>query len=253
LHRSSETFFLSSKTFLIAFLHSPDSLIGGSWQNFVIYLKTIVLDYFTKNTTIDIALFLLFISSTFWIIQLRPKLLLPALLLMIFARFRSNEIFHLGPFVVTLLILNTTVMLQKNISKISKVVIAVLSIPLMFFALEHYLLFLQEKPPVISSYQVEISNQIRQCKKNNQKLLVLDGDTFLYYLSDTLLETKYFYYLPWFEPTDKIRLAIKTKIESDSNQLIYLPPTNETDYRFFFADYIRQNYKQVCQNVWTIK
>jgi len=134
-----------------------------------------------------------------------------------------------------------------------KIALIFLCIPFLIITSSSYVSHFQQKNPVVSQVQVNNAKNIAENSQKDDSLLVIDGDTYLYYLSDRLPATRYFYYLPWFVPSERITSEVARTVSFRTADTIFMENVGENDYRYQLVSSLESNYSGVAPNVWKVK
>jgi len=250
--RSSQELFSALRAFISTFIHIPMAISNNSFSELPSYLQIMFSEFFLHLANIEVAMLLLLLTTIMLLLWKKPVFTLPAILLLIFLRFRSNELFHIGPFVAGMVIFASVLFFQLKERKV-KIALIFLCIPFLIITSSSYVSHFQQKNPVVSQVQVNNAKNIAENSQKDDSLLVIDGDTYLYYLSDRLPATRYFYYLPWFVPSERITSEVARTVSFRTADTIFMENVGENDYRYQLVSSLESNYSGVAPNVWKVK
>lgn len=128
--RSSQELFSSLWVFFSTLFHIPKAIVDGSFSELPNYLLIMFSEFFLHVLNIEVATLLLLLVTIALLLWKKPVFTLPAIILLIFLRFRSNEFFHIGPFISGLVIF---VSMLLSHAKERKVIIALVFLCIPFF------------------------------------------------------------------------------------------------------------------------
>ncbi len=156
--------------------------------------------------------------------------------------FRSNEIFHLSPLFLLIVIV---VSLGFFENKKSRLLSSIFFILLIYNLIPTYLSRLQEKSSYITDDLFRLSKTIKNNSLVSDRIMVVDGNMIYYLLAQRLPSCKYHYYLPWLEETPKIKKAFEACLNSDKTKLVVVP-----DIKHFYntESIMEKNYQVLSTN-----
>ncbi len=183
------------------------------------------------------------------------KWLIPLILLSITLRSRTNELFHLSPFYVSLWVA-VSVILVWAVSQKKKHLAGTLSlvylawISLLF---PSFLAQITQQKPIIHPDMIARAEQVRSYAEPGDQLLVLGGHTLYYQLTGMLPAAKQMYYLPWFTMVPKMHDELDAVIDTKKADIIiiedYAESKETTHYAYDIAVKVRAQYRDVGNTI----
>jgi hypothetical protein len=156
------------------------------------------------------------------------KKIVPAALFMLLGVslfFRSNEIFHLSPLFLLIVLAASFsfVVSWKSKSRWGIILPGIFLMLLAYNLIPPYVSRLGEKPSYITDDLYHLSAVAKTNSLPTDKMMVVGGNMVYYLLAQRLPACKYHYYLPWLEGTPPIKKEFEGCLNSSRTRLVLAP------------------------------